>query len=395
MSSKAALPLPAQAVPGQATPVPFNRPHVTGREQAFLQEAIGNRAIGSDGRFSRLCEQQLRALTGAESVLLTSSCTAALEMAALLTGIGPGDEVILPSFTFPSTANAFLLRGARVVFADIEADTLSLDIGQVAAAITPRTRAIVAVHYGGVPCDMAALVALGRRHGIWVIEDAAQALLSSRDGRPAGSLADLAAFSFHSTKNISCGEGGALAINRPGLLGKALVLRDKGTNRQDFLAGRVEKYSWVGVGSASVLGELPAAYLHAQLLQAQEITEARRRAWQDYADALAPLAAPGRVLVPRIPAGVRHNGHCYYLLMASRAERDLLIRSLRAAGIEATTHYEPLHLAPAGRAFAGDRPLPLSESLPARLLRLPLWPGLPAGTAGRVAAVVAALPAAR
>lgn len=378
----------------QVTSIPFNRPHVTGREQAYLLEAIGNHAIGSDGKFSRLCEQQLRALSDSGSVVLTSSCTAALEMAALLIGIGPGDEVILPSFTFPSTANAFLLRGARVVFVDIEADTLSLDVNRVAEAITPRTRAIVAVHYAGVPCDMAALVAIGRQHDLWVIEDAAQALLSARDGRPAGSLADLATFSFHSTKNISCGEGGALAINHPGLLEKALVLRDKGTNRQDFLAGRIEKYTWVGVGSSCALGELPAAYLHAQLEQAQQITDARRQLWQHYADTLAPLATPGRVLVPVIPAGVRHNGHSYYLLMQSREERDRLIRTLKAADIEATTHYEPLHLAPAGRPFAADRPLPLSESLPPRLVRLPLWPGLPADTAEKVGAMLAALIAA-
>lgn len=373
------------------TAIPFNRPHVTGREQACLQEAIGNRAISSGGRFSQLCEQQLQALTGADSVLLTNSCTAALEMAALMIGIGPGEEVILPSFTFPSTANAFLLRGARPVFVDIEPGTLTLDPARVAEAVTPRTRAIVAVHYAGVPCDMDALVAIGRRHDLWVIEDAAQALLSSRGGRPAGSLADLAAFSFHSTKNISCGEGGALAINRPGLLEKAQVLRDKGTNRQDFLTGKVEKYAWVGTGSSSVLGELPAAYLHAQLEQAQQITAARLLAWQDYADALAPLATPGRALVPCIPAGVRHNGHCYYLLMRSREERDLLIRSLKSAGIEATTHYEPLHLAPAGRPFAGPLPLPHSESLPQHLVRLPLWPGLPPDTAGRVAAILAPL----
>lgn len=372
--------------------IPFNRPYATGREQDYLRQALASGKTGAGGPFTRACEDLIRDLAGTPGALLTNSCTAALELAALLIDLQAGDEVIMPAFTFPSTANAFLLRGAIPRFVDIRPDTLNLDEALVEAAITPRTRAIVAVHYAGVPCAMDALMAIAARHGLYVIEDAAQAFLSALRDRPAGSIGHLGAYSFHATKNISCGEGGALLVNDPGLLARAETLRDKGTNRGDFLRGRVRRYHWTGLGHSAAISDLAAAVLLAQLEAADAITAARRANWSAYDAALAPAARDGRIVTPTIPEGVVHNGHIYYVVLDSEAARDALQADLAADGIEASSHFEPLHLTATGRAYGQGQALGVSSSLPSRLLRLPLWPGLPGEVVDTVAGRIRQLP---
>lgn len=354
--------------------VPFNRPSIVGDELANILAAVERGQLSGDGSFTRACNAQIAAATGARAALLTHSCTAALEMAALLCDLGPGDEVIMPSFTFVSTANAVALRGAVPVFVDIDPASLNIDPDAAARAVTPRTRAIFAVHYAGFPADMDRLGAIARDHGLMLVEDAAQALGSTWKGRPAGSLGDMGAFSFHETKNIISGEGGALTLMRPELIERAEIIREKGTNRSRFLRGQVDKYTWVDLGSSFLPGELIAAFLHAQLHQAEAIRARRRAMFDRYAAAFADLAAAGRVELPRVPEGTVGNGHMFYLLLCDAADRDGFIAHMRAAGILTPFHYVPLHSAPAGRRFGracGD--LAVTDDISGRLVRLPMF----------------------
>jgi dTDP-4-amino-4,6-dideoxygalactose transaminase len=370
-------------------PISFNRPFATGREHRYIQEAIDGMRLSGNGRFTRLCQEWLEERTGSGKALLTHSCTAALEMAAILADIGPGDEVILPSYTFVSTANAFVLRGGVPVFVDIRSDTMNLDETKVEAAITPRTRAIVPVHYAGVGCDMDAILDIARRHGLLVIEDAAQGLMSTWRDRPLGGIGHMAALSFHETKNLICGEGGALLVNDDRFAERAEIVWEKGTDRSRFFRGQVDKYSWVDVGSSFLPSEIEAAFLWAQLEEAEAITRARREIWSAYHEAFADLEAEGRVRRPVVPPECQHNGHLYYLLVESLEARTRLLAELGKQGIQALFHYVPLHSSPAGRKYgrtAGD--LPCTDAAADRLVRLPLWTGMDGATVGRIAKAV-------
>ncbi len=358
--------------------MPFNRPPITGGELGLLKEAIDRRELSGDGYFSKQCEAWLAARLGIKRALLTHSCTASLEMAGILADLMPGDEVIMPSFTFVSTANAVALRGATPVFVDIRQDTLNLDEQLVESAITPRTKAIFVVHYGGVCAEMDKLRELSTAHRLLLVEDAAQALLASYRGRLAGTLGDVACFSFHASKNIVSGEGGALVTDRADLSERAEIIREKGTNRSRFLLGLVDKYTWTDLGSSYIPSELVAAFLRAQLNDAEAITAERLSTWDRYHSAFADLEARDvGVRRPVVPAHCTHNGHLYYLLMPSRERRDALISALRVRGIIAPFHYVPLHSSEAGRRFG--RPvgaLALTDSLSERLIRLPMWSGM-------------------
>lgn len=372
--------------------VPFNRPYMTGRELSYIAQAHQNHKLAGDGPFTAACSRWLEARTGAHKALLTHSCTAALDMAAILAGIGPGDEVIMPSFTFVSTANAFVLRGGVPVFVDIRADTLNLDEKLIEAAITPRTRAIVPVHYAGVACEMDTILAVARRHGLVVIEDAAQGLMTQYEGRGLGALGHLGALSFHETKNVISGEGGALLVNDPRLVERAEIVREKGTDRSRFFRGEVDKYTWVDVGSSYLPGEIIAAFLWAQLEEAEAITQRRIDLWNRYHARLESCERAGRIRRPVIPPGCRHNGHLYYVLLPDEARRTRLIERLSARGIAAVFHYVPLHSSPAGRRYAhAAGPLPNTERLSACVLRLPLWLGMPADVPDAIAEEIDAL----
>lgn len=363
------------------TRIPFNKPSVVGREFALLEEALSRGQLSGDGHFTKLCNSRIAELTNAPAALLTHSCTAALEMAAILCDLAPGDEVVMPSFTFVSTANAVALRGAIPVFVDIDPETLNIDPAKVEAAITPRTRAIFAVHYAGFPADMDALAQIARAHNLLLVEDAAQALGSTYKGRLAGSLGDMAAFSFHETKNIISGEGGALTVMHPELIERAEIIREKGTNRSRFLRGQVDKYTWVDIGSSFLPGELVAAFLYGQLEQEPQIRRTRLSLFDRYNDAFSDLAARERVALPRQPADTTGNGHMFYLLMRDIEDRDAFISHLRANDIIAPFHYVPLHSAPGGRRFgrASDA-LPITDDTYERLVRLPLYFTLGDGT---------------
>ena len=372
--------------------IPFNRPFTIGRELEYIAEAVKSGHLSGDGPFTQRCHGWLEQRLGCARALLTHSCTAALEMAAILADVGPGDEVIMPSYTFVSTANAFVLRGATPVFVDIRRDTLNLDERLIEAAVTPRTKAIVPVHYAGVPCEMGAIMDIAQRRGLRVIEDAAQALLSTWHGRAAGTIGHLGCFSFHETKNVISGEGGALAVNDPALVARAEIIREKGTNRSQFFRGQVDKYTWVDVGSSFLPSELVGAYLAAQLEHADEVTEWRRAAWRRYRGALAPLARAGRLELPGDPPeGSEANAHMFYVLTDSLATRTRLIEHLRAAGILAVFHYVPLHSAPAGRKHGrAHGALPVTDEVSDRLVRLPLYYGITEQETGRVADAVRA-----
>jgi dTDP-4-amino-4,6-dideoxygalactose transaminase len=358
-------------------PVPFNRPYLTGEEFTHIQEAVAAGQLAGNGRFTKLCQAWLEHRIGAPRVLLTHSCTAALEMAALLIDLEPGDEVIMPSFTFVSSANAFVLRGARPVFVDIRPDTLNLDERQVEAAVTPRTRAILVVHYAGVACEMDGLLDIASRHGLVVIEDAAHALLSRYKGRPLGGFGHLAAFSFHETKNVISGEGGALVINDPRFVERAEIIWEKGTNRTQFSRGRVDKYTWMDVGSSFLPGELTAAFLWAQLEHADAITMRRLEVWNRYLAAAPAIEALG-LRMPVIPPECEHNAHLFYVLLPSAAPRNEILADLNARGVNAVFHYVPLHSSPAGRGFGRTAgPMLVTDACSARLIRLPLWVGMP------------------
>jgi dTDP-4-amino-4,6-dideoxygalactose transaminase len=369
--------------------IPFNRPHVAGREAAVIAEVLATGHWHGDGRFTRAAADALAQRVGGGRVLLTTSCTHALEMAALLLDVGPGDEVIVPSFTFVSTANAFALRGARVVCADVDPRTLDVDPECVAARITARTRAIVPVHYAGVACDMDALAKLAAPGAISIVEDNAHGLFGAWRGRPLGSLGRLATQSFHDTKNISCGEGGALVVNDPALVERAEIIREKGTDRGRFLRGQVDKYTWVDVGSSYLPSELLAAVLVAQLERADDIQAARHAVWRRYHDELAVWASARGVARPHLPDGAEHSAHLYWLRMADRSTRQHFIDHLSERGIAAVSHFEPLHLSPMGRKHGG-RPgdCPVAEAAAATLVRLPLYTDLSPGDVDRVIAAV-------
>ncbi|HEY5198523.1 MAG TPA: dTDP-4-amino-4,6-dideoxygalactose transaminase [Solirubrobacteraceae bacterium] len=369
--------------------IPFNRPYYVGEEHAHVLEAIAQGHISGSGAFTELCERELERELGAPRVLLTPSGTAALELAAMLLEIGPGDEVIMPSYTFTSTANAFVLRGAVPVFVDIRPDTLNLDERLVEAAITPRTRAIVPVHYAGVGCEMEAICELAERYGLAVVEDAAHAAMASHSGRPLGTFGELSALSFHETKNLTCGEGGALIINDERLVARAEILRDKGTNRGEFMRGEVDRYTWVDMGSSMALSDLNAAFLWAQLENAEAITARRLAIWKRYHEAFESLESDGLVRRPVVPAGSHHNAHMYYLLLDDREQRDAVIAALRRRGVDAVFHYVPLHSAPAGRRFARcSGSLEETTRQSERVVRLPLWAALTEDMCDRVIAAV-------
>ena len=354
--------------------IPFNRPVLAGSELDNIKEAIALQRLAGDGVFTERCHAWLSAFLGSKAVLLTHSCTAALEMAALLAGIEPGDEVIMPSFTFVSTANAVALRGGIPVFIDIRPDTLNLDESRIEAAISSRTKAITAVHYAGVPAEMTVISGIARRHGLMVIEDAAQALGSTYRGRKAGSLGGLAAFSFHETKNIISGEGGALAINDETLIERAEIIREKGTNRKRFFRGEVDKYTWQDIGSSFLPGELVASFLYGQLEKAALIQAERLEAWRRYDAALSPLRRRG-LGTPSVPAHCEANGHTYYILLPAPALQQVLISRMAADGINTPFHYIPLHSTAAGERFGRTQgEMTVTNDISARLVRLPLYP---------------------
>jgi dTDP-4-amino-4,6-dideoxygalactose transaminase len=368
-------------------PIPFNRPRLVGTEHGYIDEALASGKISGNGVFAGRCADWLARRTGSSAVMITPSCTAALEMTAILTKLKPGDEVIVPSFTFVSTANAFALRGAVPVFVDIREDTLNIDPVAVEQAITEHTRAIVVVHYAGVACDMAAILALARRHGLRVIEDAAHALPASLDGQALGSLGDMATFSFHETKNIQCGEGGALLVNDPELVERAEIVQEKGTNRSRFFRGEVDKYTWLDLGSSYLLSEVGAAFLWGQLEQTDAITAARLEIWNLYYEGFADLEREGLLRRPIVPEGCLHSGHLFYLLLPSEAGRDGFINSMHDEGVHTVFHYLPLGGSPAGRRLGrSSGPQTVSESVSARLVRLPLWSGIGHARAERVIA---------
>lgn len=365
--------------------VPFNRPRLIGTEHRYVDEAIASGKISGNGMFAERCTAWLRARVGSPAAFLTPSCTAALEMAAVLAEVGPGDEVIVPTFTFVSTANAFAIRGARIVFVDADERTLNLDVRALARAITPATRAIVVMHYGGVACEMDAVMALAERHRLLVIEDAAHALPAALDGRPLGSIGHMATFSFHETKNIQCGEGGALVVNDPSLVARAEIVQEKGTNRSSFFRGEADRYTWLDLGSSYLLSEVSAAFLWAQMEEADATTAERRRIWSLYHAAFADLEEAGVVRRPGVPPGCEHSGHLYYLLLRDELERDALIDALACAGVRAVFHYVPLGSSPGGRRFGREpEPAIVAESLSRRLVRLPLWVGMETTDVARV-----------
>ena len=357
--------------------VPFNKPYMTGKELWYIAQAHHEGWLAGDGGFTRKCNAWLEARTGAGKALLTHSCTAALEMAAILADVQPGDEVIMPSYTFVSTANAFVLRGAVPVFVDIRPDTLNLDERLIEAAITERTKAIVPVHYAGVGCEMDAIMAIAREHDLLVIEDAAQGVMASYKGRPLGSIGHLGALSFHETKNVISGEGGALLVNDPRFAERAEVIREKGPNRSQFFRGQVDKYTWVDLGSSYLPSELIAAFLWAQMEEADRITRQRVGLWNTYHQWLKEPETAGLLRRPVVPAHCAHNAHMYYVLLPDLSIRTAFIARLKSLGIHPVFHYVPLHSAPAGRRFGrAHGPMTVTDDIADRLVRLPMWLGL-------------------
>lgn len=354
--------------------IPFNRPTFVGSEQHYLLEAANSGHWSGDGPFTKRCHSILEQSLGAPKALLTTSCTHALEMAALLLDLGPGDEVVVPSFTFVSTVNAFVLRGVVPVFADVRPDTLNLDERLLERLVTARTKAIVPVHYAGVACELDSIVEFARQRGIVVVEDNAHGLFGTYRGRHLGTFGAIATLSFHETKNFSCGEGGALLINDAAFIERAEVIREKGTNRSRFFRGQVDKYSWVDVGSSYLPSDLNAAVLCAQLEACAAVQGARRRIWQRYDDALRPWAVRRGVRAPVVPAHCGQPFHMYYLLLPSLDQRQALIGRLRERGIQCVFHYLPLHLSEMGRRFGGaPGQCPVTEEVSDRLLRLPFF----------------------
>lgn len=367
----------------------FNVPPCTGNEMKYIEQAIASHKICGDGSFTKKCSAWLEQRFDAKKVLLTTSGSSALDMAALLCGLEPGDEVILPSFTFSSTANSFVLAGAKLVFVDIRPDTMNIDETLIERAITDKTKVICAMHYAGVACEMDTIMDIARRHKLLVVEDAAQGVMASYKGKALGTIGDLGCYSFHETKNYSMGEGGAIVINNPDYIEQAEILREKGTNRAKFFRGQVDKYTWVDFGDSYLPSELNAAYLWAQLEMADEINNDRLHSWHEYDEAFKPLEAGGKLGLPAVPEGCVHNAHMYYIKCKDLAERTSLIRFLKERDILAVFHYVPLHSAPAGERFGrfdGEDRYTTAES--DRLLRLPMYYGLTAEDRGRVIAAV-------
>ncbi len=365
--------------------IPFNKPSVEGRELEYVRESIANGHISGDGAFTKRANAMLESIIGAPKVLLTTSCTHALEMAAILLDFAPGDEVIIPSFTFVSGVNAFVLRGAVPVFADIRPDTLNIDETQIESLITPRTRAIAPVHYAGVGCEMDVLCDIARRHGLEIVEDNAHALFGRYRGRNLGTFGRMATQSFHETKNINCGEGGALVINDPALIERAEIVREKGTNRSRFFRGQVDKYTWVDVGSSYLPSDMLAAYLVGQFEMAEVIQAKRRVVWERYDEAMAGWAAQHGVTRPAVPEHCEQPYHMYYLLFPSLEDRQSMIAHLRQRDIVAVFHYLPLNASEMGTRFGGHAgQCPVTESVSDRLLRLPFYNNLTADEQSRV-----------
>lgn len=367
--------------------IPFNKPAIAGNEYSYIADALQRGQISGDGHYTRLCQAELEQALGVHKALLTTSCTHALEMSALLLNIREGDEVIVPSFTFVSTVNAFVLRGARPVFADIRSDTLNLDERLLEGLITPRTRAIVVVHYAGVGCEMDAILAIAEKHGIAVVEDNAHGLFGAYKGRRLGTFGCMATQSFHETKNVHCGEGGALLVNDPALVSRAEILREKGTNRSAFFRGAVDKYTWVDVGSSYVISDCLAAFLYAQLEKNESITASRGRAWHNYARGLRDWAEQNGVRLPYVPAHCEQPFHMFYLLMPSLDSRESLIRHLKNRGILSVFHYVPLHNSPMGKNY-GRFDCGQTEIVADTLLRLPLYTTLTPDLQARVISAI-------
>jgi dTDP-4-amino-4,6-dideoxygalactose transaminase len=354
--------------------IPFNKPSVVGSELTYVGEAVAGGHASGDGPFTKRAQAILEKSFGAQRIMLTTSCTSALELAALLCDLQPGDEVIVPSYTFVSTANAFVLRGAKPVFVDIRSDTLNIDERLIERAVTPRTRAIFPIHYAGVACEMDAIMDIANRHGLLVVEDAAQGVNARYKDRWLGTLGHLGCYSFHETKNLSCGEGGALVINDPAMAERAEIVRDKGTNRSQFMRGQTDKYSWVDIGSSFLPSDMLAAFLVGQIENMDKITARRGEIFDRYVAVLAPLVECGLIRVPVVPLHCSPNYHMFYMLTADIEERTALIEHLRAAGIQAVFHYVPLHSSPFARSLGVPQgPLPRTEELSARLLRLPMY----------------------
>lgn len=357
--------------------IPFNKPYMTGKELEYISAAHEAAHLSGDGAFTQKCHKWLEFNMRCHKALLTHSCTAALEMSALLLDIKPGDEIIMPSYTFVSTANAFVLRGGVPVFIDIRPDTLNIDETLIEAAITRRTRAIVPVHYAGVACEMDVIMEIAVRHGLKVVEDAAQGVMSTYKGRTLGTIGDLGCCSFHETKNVICGEGGALLINKPEFELQAEIIREKGTDRNRFFRGEVDKYTWQSIGSSYLPSELIAAFLMAQLEEAKLLTQSRLNIWETYHRLLGPMEQTGLLRRPLIPEGSIHNGHMYYILVPEHVSRDKVLLHLKNQGIGAVFHYVPLHTSPAGKRMCRTHgELKNTLSLSERLIRLPLWLGI-------------------
>ncbi|VVQ18483.1 dTDP-4-amino-4,6-dideoxygalactose transaminase [Pseudomonas fluorescens] len=370
--------------------IPFNWPHMTGKELYYIAESHFNGRLAGDGPFTKRCHNWLEERTGCNKALLTHSCTAALEISALLLDIEPGDEIIMPSYTFVSTANAFVLRGGVPVFVDIREDTLNINEALIESAITSRTKAIVPVHYAGVACEMDSIMALARRYNLKVVEDAAQGVMATYKGRALGSIGDLGAYSFHETKNVISGEGGALLVNDPAMALRAEIIREKGTDRNRFFRGEVDKYTWQEVGSSFLPGELIAAFLWAQLEEADRITQTRLASWNRYHEALAPLEAKGILRRPIIPEDCQHNAHMYYVLLAEDIDRQTVLNTFKSQEIGSVFHYIPLHSSPAGQRYGrvhGD--MKVTDFQSERLVRLPLWVGITEEQQNRVVEILA------
>jgi dTDP-4-amino-4,6-dideoxygalactose transaminase len=357
--------------------LPFNKPYMTGKELSFIEEAHNQGHLAGDGAFTKRCHEWLQDSTGCRKALLTHSCTAALEMSALLLDLKPGDEVIMPSFTFVSTANAFVLRGATPVFVDIRKDTMNIDESKIEEAITSRTKAICVVHYAGVGCEMNTILEVAKRHGLAVVEDAAQGIMSSYRGKPLGSFGVFGTLSFHETKNVISGEGGALLVNDERYIERAEIIREKGTNRSKFFRGQIDKYTWVDAGSSYLPSELTAAFLAAQLEEARSITDRRLALWERYYEWAEVHEQAGIVQRPFVPKHCVHNAHMFYLLLPSLGHRTRFIQYLREHDIHAVFHYIPLHTAPAGQHYGRAMDdMRVTEEVSNRLVRLPFWLGL-------------------
>ena len=356
--------------------IPFNKPFILGNELSNVKKANLNGILAGDGPFTKECQAWLENYTSAQKALLTHSCTAALEMFSYLMDLGPDDEIIMPSYTFVSTANAFALKGAVPVFVDIRRDTLNVDANLIERAITDKTKAIAVVHYAGVSCDMDQILDIAKRHNLFVVEDAAQGIMASYKCRPLGSMGDFGCLSFHETKNIHCGEGGALLINDEKYVERAEIIREKGTNRSQFFRGQVDKYRWVDIGSSYLPGELTAAFLAAQMDCALEITRQRLDIWHKYHKIFQDLENTEKIRRPIIPRECEHNGHIYYLLINKKYNRDRVLHKMNELGVNAVFHYQPLHSSPAGKKYGKHySPLPITDDISERIIRLPMWIG--------------------